>query len=151
MWTTDQRRLWNCNECRTEVLSWLMGAAQMPSNTEVHDLRAPASMRLSATCATRSSRSRPSKRLRTRDRYVEVTMTTTDWNELFHALKQAKDELESAEIALSHARSVETMARNEVNRAQGAINKAIAEEKEKAPRDSDWFRDAHPPRMYPAG
>lgn len=78
-------------------------------------------------------------------------MTTTDWNELFHTLKQAKDALESAEVALSHARSVETMARNEVNRAQGAINKAIAEEKKKAPRDSDWFRDENPPKMYPVG
>lgn len=72
----------------------------------------------------------------------------TDWNKLFEALKVAKQDLETAEMELSAARSKETRATNNVNAAQGAINKAIQEEKKNAPHGSDWHREANPPRTF---
>lgn len=55
-------------------------------------------------------------------------------------LREAADEYARAANATSFAQSRECVALNALNRAQAALDEAVAELKKNAPRDSDWSR-----------
>ena len=65
---------------------------------------------------------------------------TPDWAALQARLMKAMDEHEAAQFAYDMAGGRVSAARNELNAAQKAIDDAMAELKNKAPRDSDWRR-----------
>lgn len=62
--------------------------------------------------------------------------------EAAHAgLKKAQELYDDAHNAYEAARSRETNARNELNRAQKAFDEAVADVKKGAPRNSDWHQE----------
>lgn len=56
-------------------------------------------------------------------------------------LKKAQDLYDDAHNAYEAARSRETNARNELNRAQKAFDAAVADVKKNAPWNSDWHQE----------
>jgi flagellar hook-basal body complex protein FliE len=64
--------------------------------------------------------------------------------DLFRELDEATKEHTDAERAESEARSVLTAAVNRLNKAQQAIDKAMAAMKAKAPWNTDWHSQRNP-------
>jgi hypothetical protein len=56
-------------------------------------------------------------------------------------LKKAQELYDDAHNAYEAARSRETNARNELNRAQKAFDAAVADVKKNAPWNSDWHQE----------
>ncbi len=66
--------------------------------------------------------------------------------DLFKELDDAMKAHKEAERAESEARSVMCAAKNRLNAAQKAIDKAMADTKNKAPWNTDWHSQLHPPQ-----
>lgn len=66
--------------------------------------------------------------------------TTPDLAELQRQLKEATTAYEEASCEENRARNVATDARNRLNRAQKALDGAVAQLRKNAPRDTDWSK-----------
>lgn len=70
-----------------------------------------------------------------------TTVTGTSISQLLEAVQAATARVEEKDAAEGQARSAAVAARNELNEAQKKLDRALAEFRKGAPRDSDWHRD----------
>lgn len=71
---------------------------------------------------------------------MDVTKKEPPIQQLFTDLEAAQERLKDAQAQYQQANSRECAARNDVNKAQAAIDARLKAMRESAPRDSDWAR-----------